>query len=187
MTTSENAVLPVVEGTGDRTGGHLRLASRFGWWAGDKLNHRVGPRPAAPVRGRGLVARKRWLEGSGQRFVEDTTTGEFAGQPYFRHGVLGFLIVDDRYEWNTVDGMNSGMMTYKGVPGTGQDAVISMVGEFTDEFGLFGPDSRGATVAQRTTITIEGPDRHVIDIYFTAPGGDEVLADHGEYVRRPVS
>ena len=38
---------------------------------------------------------------------------------------------------------------------------------------------------QRTTITIESPDRHVIDIYFTPPGGAEVLADHGVYTRRP--
>jgi hypothetical protein len=33
-------------------------------------------------------------------------------------------------------------MEHKGIPGTGQGAVISMIGELTDEFGLFGPDSR---------------------------------------------
>jgi hypothetical protein len=185
MTTSENASLPVVEGTGERTERHQRMAELVGWWDVEKVNYLVGPSPEEPAQGRGLVARKRWLEGSGQRFVEDTTSGEFADQPYFRHGVLGYLIVDDRYEWNTVDGMNSVMMTYKGVPGSGQDAVISMIGEFSDEFGLFGPGSRGATVGQRTTITIEGANRHVIDIYFTPFGGQEVLADHGEYIRRP--
>jgi hypothetical protein len=33
-------------------------------------------------------------------------------------------------------------------------------------------------------MTIDSPDRHVIDIYFTPPAGEEVLADHGEYLRR---
>ena len=60
-----------------------------------------------------------------------------------------------------------------------------MDGEFTDGFGLFGRRSKGTTIGQRTTITIESPDRHVIDIYFTPPGGAEVLADHGVYTRRP--
>jgi len=77
------------------------------------------------------------------------------------------------------------MMTYKGRGGSGADAVISMDGEFTDGFGLFGRRSKGTTIGQRTTITIESPDRHVIDIYFTLPGGAEVLADHGVYTRRP--
>jgi Protein of unknown function (DUF1579) len=175
----------VVETCGERTAAHERLDGLVGVWDVEKLNYLVGPAPGQPARSAGMTAHNRRMPGGGRRFLEDRTSGEFGGEPYFRHGVLGYSIIDDRYEWNTVDGANPHMMTYKGRRGSGADAVISMDGDFTDGFGLFGPQSKGETIIQRTTVTIESPDRHVIDIYFTRDGSAEVLADHGVYTRKP--
>ena len=175
---------PVVETHGERVAAHERLGDLVGVWDVEKLNYLVGPTPDQPARSVGMVAHKRWLPGAGRRFVEDRTSGEFGGEPYFRHGLLGYSIIDDWYEWNTVDGANANMMTYKGRSGSAANPLISMDGVFTDGFGLFGAQSKGVEIAQRTTVTIESADRHVIDIYFTPPGGAEVLADHGVYTRR---
>lgn len=58
-----------------------------------------------------------------------------------------------------------------------------MSGVFTHAGGLFPDELIGAPIAQRTEIHIESPDRHVIDIFFAPPDGEEVLADHGIYTR----
>jgi hypothetical protein len=47
--------------------------------------------------------------------MQDVTHGNLSGgAPYYRHGILSYSTMDKRYEWNTVDGMNTMMMTYKG-------------------------------------------------------------------------
>lgn len=79
----------------------------------------------------------------------------------------------------------SGLVAHKGDPHSGTDDVISMSGVFTHAGGLYPDEMFGASIAQRTEIRIDSPDRHVIDIFFAAPGGDEVLADHGVYTRTP--
>ncbi len=58
-----------------------------------------------------------------------------------------------------------------------------MSGVFTHAGGLYPDELIGASIAQRTEIRIEGPDRHVTDIFFAVPGEHEVLADHGVYIR----
>ena len=57
-----------------------------------------------------------------------------------------------------------------------------MTGEFTDP-GLLGETSVGKTIHQRTVVTIEGPDSHVMEIYFTPPGGEERLIDRKIFTR----
>ncbi|MEQ3553545.1 DUF1579 family protein [Pseudonocardia nematodicida] len=133
-----------------------------------------------PLRSEGLTTHREWV--AGDRFLVDTTTGQLAGAPYYRMGVLGYSNVDDRYEWNTVDGINATMMTYKGAPGSGTRPVISMEGVFTDQ-GALGEETIGLSVVQRTEIVVTDADHHVIDIHVTPPGGREFLADHGVYTR----
>jgi Protein of unknown function (DUF1579) len=92
--------------------------------------------------------------------------------------------MDKRYEWNTVDGMNTMMMTYKGKPGSGRaSGEIVMTGQFTDQ-GMLGDAYIGKRIAQRTVIKIESRDRHAIDMYFTPPGEKERLIDRSIYTRR---
>ncbi len=106
----------VVETHGERTAAHERLELLIGIWSVEKettwpvlgQRSRRGGSVWLPARS----GRQVW----GGRFLTDTTSGEFGGQPYFGVGVLGFSVIDDRYEWNTVDGANAMMMTYRETP-----------------------------------------------------------------------
>jgi hypothetical protein len=69
----------------------------------------------------------------------------------------------------------------------GAFAIFSSVfgilfGTFVDQ-GVAGEDFVGKTVPMRTLIRIEGPDRHVIELYFTPPGKGEALATRAVYTR----
>jgi hypothetical protein len=74
------------------------------------------------------------------------------------------------------------MMIYVGAQGSGAKSPIEMSGSFTDQ-GVVSEESVGKRVRMRTVITIESNDRHVFELYFTPPGGGEVLADRTVYER----
>ncbi len=136
--------------------------------------------PQHPATSTDLVAHREWIGGG--RFLRDVTQGTFGGSPYYRMGTLGYSNMDRRYEWVTQDGLNANMMIYKGVRASGPRFPASLAGTFTDQ-GLLGEASAGKTVRQRTVITIDGPDRNVMEIYFTPTGGRERLVDRKVYTR----
>jgi len=127
-----------------------------------------------------LMARKCWI--AGKRFIQDLTQGTLGGNPYFRVGMLGYSNMDRRYEWNTVDGINTNMMTYHGR--ATRTGPISMTGTYTDQ-GLLGEPAVRKPIPMRTVVEIVGPDRHVLKLYMTPPGAREMLASEQEYVRVP--
>jgi hypothetical protein len=90
--------------------------------------------------------------------------------------------MDERYEWITVDATNANMMIYLGAPRTAEQTPISMAGVFTDQ-GVLGEETVGKPVGMRTVIRIESEDRHVMELYLTPPGADELLADRSVYTR----
>ncbi|RWN53203.1 MAG: DUF1579 domain-containing protein [Mesorhizobium sp.] len=55
-----------------------------------------------------LISRRQWLAGG--RYIEDTMEGTLDGAPIWRKGWLGYSIMDDRYEWITIDPVNTTMM-----------------------------------------------------------------------------
>jgi hypothetical protein len=114
-------------------------------------------------------------------YVEDTTEGTVAGQPYFRKGWLGYSNIDRRYEWVTIAPLVP-MMFYLGKPGSGEKMPIEVTGTFTDQ-GVVSENSVGKSVVQRTVFRIESADRHVSELYFTPPGGKEQLAMRLVYTR----
>jgi hypothetical protein len=59
---------------------------------------------------------------------------------------------------------------------------IEVTGVFTDQ-GVVNEQTVGKPVGQRTVIRIESSDRHVSELYFTPPGGDELLALRLVYTR----
>ncbi|WP_051407847.1 DUF1579 family protein [Mesorhizobium sp. L48C026A00] len=127
-----------------------------------------------------LISRRQWLAGG--RYIEDTMEGTLDGAPIWRKGWLGYSIMDDRYEWITIDPVNTTMMYYEGIPGPGNQRPISMSGAFTDQ-GVAGEDTVGKSIGMRTVIKIENNDRHVFELYFTRPGQQETLATRGLYTR----
>jgi hypothetical protein len=110
------------------------------------------------------------------------TEGTIAGVPYWRLGLLGYSTMDERYEWVTIDAANANMMIYLGEPNSGQQMPISMSGVFTDQ-GMISEETVGEPIGQRTVIRIENDDRHIVELYFTAPGGEVFLVDRSVYTR----
>ncbi|MGJ7608564.1 hypothetical protein ACSFA7_29800 [Variovorax sp. LT1R20] len=51
--------------------------------------------------------------------------------------------------------------------------------------GITGEENVGKSIPMRTVIRIENENRHVFEIYFTPPGGSEVLADRMVFTRVP--
>jgi hypothetical protein len=86
--------------------------------------------------------------------------------------------MDRRYEWNTTDSINAGMMAYQGQDGSG----LSMTGQFTDP-GVLGDPYLGTVIAMRTVFRLDTPDHPAIDLYFTPAGEEERLVDRVEYTR----
>jgi hypothetical protein len=163
---------------------HRRLDALVGDWNVDMTFYIAGGTEAKPLFAPGLTCRREWITETGNRHMRDITQGTFGGNPYYRLGILSYSTMDQRYEWNTVDALNSNMMTYKGAKGSARaDGDIVMTGEFTDQ-GVLGDSYAGKTVGQRTVIKIESPNRHVFDVYFTPPGEKERLAAHAIYIRR---
>jgi len=166
---------------------HKRLDALAGEWDVEKTIYIAGGTPDKPLIAKGLVCSRIWIAETGNRHMVDVTQGTLGGNPYYRLGVLSYSTMDKRYEWNTVDALNTMMMTYKGAPGSatvGGDIV--MTGEFTDQ-GVLGKPYIGKTIGQRTTIRIDAPERHVVELYFTAPGEKERLVDRSIYTRRNIA
>ena len=163
---------------------HRRLDALVGDWTVEMTFYIAGGTEAKPLVARGLVCHREWIAETGNKHMRDITQGTFGGNPYYRLGILSYSTMDKRYEWNTVDALNSNMMTYKGTKGSAPaTGDIVMTGEFTDQ-GVLGDSYAGKTVAQRTAIKIESPDRHVFDLYLTPPGEKERLASRAIYIRR---
>jgi hypothetical protein len=160
--------------------GHKAMQALAGDWRVEMSLFAAMGTPQHPTTSTDLVAHREWI-GSG-RFLRDVTEGTFGGSPYYRMGTLGYSNMDNRFEWVTQDGLNANMMIYQGAPQSGPQFPASLTGSFTDQ-GLLGETSAGRTIRQRTLIRIEGPDRNIMEIYFTPPGGRERLVDRKVYTR----
>jgi hypothetical protein len=139
---------------------------------------RTGSEP--PIVSDNVICRRAWVAGG--RWIEDTTEGTVIGGPYWRRGWLGYSTMDRRYEWVTIDAVNTTLMTYLGRPGSGPARSFQMSGVFTDQ-GVAGEATVGKRLPMRTVFRIESNDRHVVELYFTRPNGKEVLADRSTYTR----
>jgi hypothetical protein len=162
--------------------GHTALNPLVGAWRVQMSIHAaMGRSPdAPPIVSDDLTCGREWVaEG---RYIEDMTQGTAAGAPYWRKGWLGYSTMDRRYEWVTIDAVNTMMMSYAGARGSGDRRPISMTGVFTDQ-GIAGEQSVGKSVDMRTVIAFESNDRHVIELYFTPRGKPEMLATRAVYTR----
>jgi hypothetical protein len=158
---------------------HAALAKLAGTWRVRMENFGIGGAQRHVVSD-DIIARRQTVGGG--KWLREETTGTFDGTPYWRMGMLGYSNLDRRYEWVTQDGLNTMMMIYQGARSSGPGFPIEMVGTFTDS-GLLGEASVGRRIRQRTEIIVQGPNRHVFNLYFTPPGGRERLFDRKTYTR----
>jgi len=173
------AVPPIVARTAPGPG-HKALEPLVGDWSVEKQLFVAIGTPAHPATSTGMTTHREWI-GDG-RFLHDVTRGSIGGQPYYRAGFLGFNTMDKRYEWTTADNFTPILMAYHAKTGSGVVLPITMAGTFTDP-GVTGEANVGKTIPMRTVIKIESPDKHVFELYFTAPGKPEVLADRMVFTR----
>jgi hypothetical protein len=179
--------LPPWLGRGQPGDGHVLLRALAGNWRVEKSLYVAIGTPERPATSRDLVARRQLIAGG--RYLQDITEGPIGGGAYYRLGLLGYSTMDRRYELVTVDGTNANMMIYRSDALTpallaSPTPAISLTGTFTDQ-GLIGEETAGRAVSMRTVIRVEGPDRHVIELYFTPPGRGEMLIDRSVYSRLP--
>jgi len=162
--------------------GHAALEPLIGAWRVEMSIHATFGRSPnePPIVSTDLICRREWVAGG--RYIEDITEGTAVGSRYWRKGWLGYSTMDQRYEWVTIDAVNSMMMSYTGDKASGTKMPIVMSGVFTDQ-GVAGEESVGKTVAMRTLIRVETKDRHVVELYFTPPRKREVLATRMVYTR----
>ena len=162
--------------------GHEALNPLIGNWRLHKsIYGTMGRSPdLPPIISTDITTRRQLVAGG--HYIEDLTEGTVDGKPYWRKGWLGYSIMDRRYEWVTIDPLNTTMMVYYGKTGSGETMPIEMTGVFTDQ-GVVNENTVGKPVGQRTVIRIENNDRHVFELYFTPPGGKEQLADRTVYTR----
>jgi len=174
------AAVPPFVARGQPGPGHQAMQMLAGEWDVEMTLYVGGRILERPVTSR-LRTTRIWIAGG--RYLRDETRGDTPSGPYYRMGTLGYSNMDRRYEWVTQDAVNSMMMIYLGRPGSGPSFPATMYGQFTDQ-GLLGERFVGRRFAQRTVITIADADHHTIEIYFTPPGGREILADRKVYTRR---
>jgi quinol monooxygenase YgiN len=162
--------------------GHAALEPLIGTWRVQKsVFGTMGRSPdLPPIVSDEITTTREWVAGG--RYIQDTTTGSVDGQPYWRRGWLGYSNMNRRYEWVTIDSLNTTMMIYLGKPGSGKEQPIVLTGAFTDQ-GVVSEGTVGKSVEQRTMIRIDNQDRHVFELYFTPPGAREQLADRSVYTR----
>jgi hypothetical protein len=162
--------------------GHAKLKPLIGTWRVHKsIYGTMGRSPdLAPIVSNDIKTRREWVADG--HYIEDLTEGTVDGKLYWRKGWLGYSIMDRRYEWVTIDSLNTTMLRYLGKEGSGEDMPISMTGVFTDQ-GVVNEKTVGKPVGQRTVIRIENNDRHIFELYFTPPGQKEQLADRSVYTR----
>jgi hypothetical protein len=162
--------------------GQAALRVLAGKWKVEKSLYVAIGSPEHPAESANMTTERVWI-GDG-RFLRDTTTGLIGGQQYFRTGLLGYNNMDRCFEWVTADGFTPLLMIYRGKRNAGPVFPASLEGTFTD-LGVTGEQNVGKHVNMRTVIRIESNDRHVFEIYFTPPGGKEVLADRMVFTRIP--
>ncbi len=180
--TAPQSELPAWMRRGIPGKGHAALEPLIGNWRVHKsIFGTMGRSPdMPPIITEDITTRRQWVADG--HYMEDLTEGTIDGKKYWRKGWLGYSIMDRRYEWVTIDPLNTTMMVYYGKAGSGETTPIDMTGVFTDQ-GVVNENTVGKPVGQRTVIRIENNDRHVIELYFTPPGGKEQLADRSVYTR----
>lgn len=182
VSQTESSTIPAWVSRGLPGPGHHALEPLIGKWHVHKsIYGTMGRNPdLPPIVSDEITTTREWVASG--HYIQDTTEGTVNGQPYWRRGWLGYSNMDKRYEWVTIDPLNTTMMYYLGKPGSGIGMPIEMTGVFTDQ-GVVNEQTVGKTVRMRTVIRIENNDQHTFELYFTPPGGKGQLADRSVYTR----
>jgi Protein of unknown function (DUF1579) len=179
--SAQQDAVPAWVQRGTAGAGHAALVPLVGSWRVELgIYATMGRSPdLPPIVSRDIRTTRVWIADG--HYIEDTTEGTVEGKPYWRRGWLGYSNIDRRYEWVTIAPLVP-MMIYQAKPGSGAHMPIDLTGTFTDQ-GVVSEQTVGKLVVQRTVFRIENNDRHVSELYFTPPGGQQQLALRMVYTR----
>jgi hypothetical protein len=147
---------------------HRKLEPFAGTW---KATVRHWMEPGAEPNVSTGVMNNTWV--LGHRFLQQEyrdDSGMFEGSGYW-----GFNNITGRYEGLWIDTMSTGLMTDAG--------DCDEAGKIWEMVGEADFPAAGHKMTKRSVITLHGPDRHTMEMYFIGPDGAEFKAMEIEYTR----
>lgn len=146
---------------------HANLEPFLGTWDAEV---KMWMGPGEPVVSGGVMVNEMTLGG---KWLRNTFEGDngFAGS-----GFMGFNKSKGKYEGFWIDSMSSFMQTETGDYDT-RSKTFTMMSKMLCPMA-------GTPMAKRSVYRVEGPDRHVMEMYFTGEGQPECQAMEITYTRR---
>ncbi len=150
---------------------HKALAPRVGNW---NMKVRMFMSPDAPPSESTGTSTMQWVMDG--RYIQDTTTGEFNGQPFHGSGLTGYDNMKKAYVNTWIDNMGTAILVSEG-------SYDPRTKTFTYTGTM--PDAMVANdyVEARTVETWKDDDHFVLRSYGPGPDGEEALAMEIEYTR----
>ena len=99
-------------------------------------------------------------------YVKTKYTGEFMGMPFEGIGICGYDNIKKTFVSTWMDSMSTGIVTEQG-----SYDPASKTFTFKSEF----PDPSGKTIKSKSTIKIIDNNKHVLTMYHSEPGKDELV------------
>ena len=156
---------------------HHRLESLVGVW---RVQLTLRPTAeASPIVSTDLICRIQWIIGG--RYLEEKMEGTLGGKPYTRQGYLTYHTLLQRYEYLTMDNLDTGFMTSYSMDD--KDAHVSLYGSFVQ--AGYGQEIVGRVMKLRYIWFLEDTEHPKMQMYVTAPANKEFLL--AEFVYTPQS
>ena len=135
---------------------------------------RFWPAPGAPPEKSAGTSESRWILGG--RYLEQRFEGTAMGMPFEGRGYTGFDNIRNRYFGTWMDSMSTGMMTTTGVAEEG-----GKVWKFT---GTMDDPLSGKAQPVEEVVRLEGPDKHVMEMWSPGPDGKMFKSMEIVYTRK---
>lgn len=149
---------------------HTLLAPLAGEWMAAM---QMQPTPDADIIHAQIKCTRTWLIDG--RYLQEELTGELAGAPYERVGLLTFHRLMNRFQFFTADNLDTGFMPYEGKH-TANGLLTNRI-ELFGQFIYAGAADKleGLFVQTRYVIGLpeNGSTDHFSEMYFSMPGADE--------------
>lgn len=127
--------------------------------------------PSKPPEESAGKSERKWIMGG--RYLQEDFQGTYGGQPFTGMGVMGHDNVTGKYFGSWIDSMSTSMMVSHG----------SMKGPSISYSGMMSDPVSGKQVKSTMSITIKGPDAHLLEMWGPGPGGKKMKMMELSYSR----
>ena len=134
---------------------------------------------ASPIVSTDLICRIQWIIGG--RYLEEKMEGTLGGKPYTRQGYLTYHTLLKRYEYLTMDNLDTGFMNSYSTDD--EDVHISLYGSFIQ--AGYTQEIVGRVMKLHYIWFLEDTEHPKMQMYVTPPADQEFLL--AEFVYTPQS